>query len=93
MVTRGGNGPVVASCPFYLPDLRIRSRCHARSEWAIRQLAMWGEPNHHATNRVLARQKKAESGDPKVRFTPKELSAGVPAVVKARSGIRLTRQA
>ena len=33
----------------------------ARPEWAIRQVAMWGDPNHRSLNAALA-QRKIDSG-------------------------------
>ena len=49
----------------------FRPGAKRRPEWAIRQVAMWGEPDRRSITIALARRPKAPASNSKVRFTPK----------------------
>jgi len=53
----------------------FRPGAKRRAEWAIRQVAYWGDPEHRTTNAGLARNKLLESYELNLQATPKEIDA------------------
>ena len=60
----------------------FRPGARRRPEWAIRQAAMWGDPDSRSTNVALARRQMASASNSNPRFAPKDISWG-----KAHRGI------
>ena len=72
----------------------FRPAAKHRPEWAIRQVAMWGDPKHRAANVVLARHNKDEHCNPNPRVTSKKDGSNESAIViKAGAGVQLPFQA